>query len=125
MGTIVMFAGPFLKDEEFMINMNIMAEELPDFPKMTLEDYSKVGEMQMKQAFENYRSVEERPTTIADLPAIVRTYTWNYEGIKQMQTQAFFLKENVAYVVTYAATPKSHEQFCDCFEGVINSFKFE
>jgi hypothetical protein len=125
MGVIVVLAGPFLEEEQFMININITSEELPKFPKMSLEDYSRVSEMQIKKMAENYEEVDRYDTTIADCPAIMCTFTSDYEGIAMMQTQIYFLEENVAYVITYSATPQSHDQYYECFEGVVSSFKFE
>jgi len=125
MGVIVVLAGPFLEEEQFMININITSEDLPNFPKMSLEDYSRVSEMQLKKVAENYQEVDKYDTAIADCPAIVCTFTSDYEGTAMMQTQIYFLKGNVAYVITYSATPQSHGQYYECFEGVVSSFKFE
>ena len=124
-GTIVMFAGPFIMEEEYMINMNILAEELPEFPKMTVEDYAGVGEMQLKRVADYYEKVDEHSATIDDLPAIVRSYIADFEGVRQMQTQAYFLKENVAYVITYSAPVEFHDEYADCFGLVIGTFRFE
>jgi hypothetical protein len=125
MGVIVILAGPFLEEEPFMININIASEDLPKFPEMSLEDYFGVNKMQIKKMSENYEEVDKYDTTIGDCPAIVYTFTSDYEGTAMMQTQAYFLKENVAYVITYSATIQSHDQYYGCFEGVVSSFKFE
>lgn len=124
-GTIVLFAGPMVKGGEFMVNMNIVLEELPEFPKITLEDYLKLGEMQLKKVMENYQKVNEHSATICGLPAIVFTYTADFEGDKLMLTQALFLKENVAYVITYAAPPEFHDEYVKSFELVISSFELK
>ncbi len=125
MGTIILFAGPFVKGGEFMINMNMVSEELPEFPKITLEDYLKLSEMQIKKAMENYEKVGERSATIADLPAIVLTYTGGSGVDMLMYSQAFFLEENVAYVITYAAPPEFHDEYVKSFELVISTFELK
>jgi hypothetical protein len=119
MGSIINFKGPFIQQENVTVNIDVASEKLPQFPKKTLEDYPKDSEMA-----ENYKKVEEHHATVADSPAIVTTYTFSYMETMFMQTQAFFLKENTVYVITYSATPNSHEQYYDYFELVINSFKF-
>ena len=125
MGTIVLFVGPFVEEEEFMINMNIMSEELLEFPKITLEDYAKIGEMGIRKMVENYKKIAEHSATIGDLPAIVLTYTAGSGVDMLMYSQAFFLEENVAYVISYAAPPEFHDEYVKSFELVISTFELK
>lgn len=74
---------------------------------------------------ENYKKVDEHGATVCDCPARVHTVTFDQQGTSVMMSQTYFIKDNIAYVITYGATPKSHAQYYDCFECVINSFKFE
>jgi len=110
---------------EFMVNMNIMSEELPEFPKMTLEDYANLVHIQLKKAMENYKNVDEGSTTISGLPARTLTYTASSDETMLMGSQAYVFKENVAYVITYTATEELYDKYADCFELVMTSFEFE
>ena len=124
METIVLFAGPLVA-EEFMININILSEELHEFPKTTLEDYARLSEMGIKRSVDYYEKVDEHSSIIDGQPAIVRSYIAEMDGFRHMQTQAYFFKENVAYVITYAAPTEFHDEYYDCFELIIATLKFE
>jgi hypothetical protein len=122
---IVMFAGPLVEEEQFMISVGIMADELPEFPKTTLEDYVRISRLKSKKALDNYNTIDEYSTVVDDVTAMVERFTFDFNGYVIMGTQAIFLRENVAYVVTYTATPGCHDDYLDCFELALSTFRFE
>jgi len=124
-GAIVVFGGPLVRGGEFMVNANIVVEELPEWPKTTLEEYVRLGKMHLTKGMENYQGVEERDCRIAGLSAKELTYTCDADGIRIMQTQACFLKENTAHIITYTATLESYDEHLDCFELMLSTFQFE
>lgn len=124
-GTIVFFAGPAIGKTGGMININIVNENLPESPKVTLEDYNKLGELQVKKSVENYQKLEEHNSTVSGFPAILRTYSFDMQGLNIKGTQAIFLKDNVAYGITFTATPDTYADYAGCFDLVMNSFKLD
>ena len=122
-GMVVVFAGPLVGEYDYMVNINTVTEELPS--KITVEDYGKMGELHLKKSFPDYVNVHEYTTTISGLPAIVRTFTATVTDFPLKDIQAFLIKDKVAYIITYDVTVDSHDEYADCFELVINSFKFK
>ena len=122
-GVVVAFAGPLAGEYDYMVNINIVTEELTS--KMTVEDYGRMGELHLKKAWPDYVNVHEYTTTISGLPAIVRTVTATVTDFPLKDIQAFLIKDKVAYIITYDVTVDSHDEYADCFELVISTFKFE
>ena len=123
MGTIVIFAGPLVGEYDYMVNINIVTEELPS--KLTVEDYGRMGELQLKKSYPDYVKLQEYTTTISGLPAIVKTFTATVTDFPLKEIQAFFIKDKVAYIITYDVSIDSHDEYADYFELVISSFKFK
>ena len=42
-----------------------------------------------------------------------------------MVTIAFFIKENFVYAISYGATPELYDDYPDCFELVLSTFRFD
>jgi hypothetical protein len=131
-GTIVQFTGPPALVGETMIlgiSIEITAEEFPMDAETTLEDFSQAGELILQMLHSDYKKLNEYSTTIGGEPAKVRTLTYSLEeteGKTLVQiTEGFFFKENLAYLIAYFATPESHDEYLDCFELVMSSFRFE
>ena len=108
---------------EVMVNINIVTEELTK--KFTVEDYGRMGELQQKKAWPDYVKLQEYTTTISGLSAIVKTVTTTMQDVPLKDIQAFFIKDKVAYVITYDVTTDSHDEYADCFDLVISTFKFD
>ncbi len=122
-GTIVMFGGPLIAETGGMININITSEKLPGFPKLSLSDYSKLGEMQLQKVMENYNQVNEHSTTISGQPALVRVFTGSVNKASLKFAQAYLIKENSSYVITYASNPDLYDKYIDSFNLAITSLK--
>jgi serine/threonine-protein kinase len=125
MGTLVVFAKPLTSKNDFMININIMKEELPQFPEISAEDYAKITGLKISTSVEKYQKLEEHNTTIGIVNAIIYTYTFNINDNAVKQSQAYFIMETTAYCITYSATPDSYDDNVAYFDLVLNSFTFE
>ena len=125
MGAIATFMGPFDIEEEFFPNLIIMAEELPKYPKYTLEDYVTQGKMQIKAMFENCSITDEYNTTIDILPAIAYSYLYEFEGMELAGTQVVLCKDDVAYLIQYTSTVKGYGKYSYSLDLAMSSFKFK
>jgi len=99
--------------------------ELPESPKVTLEDYYTHCMFFLRKQMENEKPVREDDTIIGGLPAKTLTYISRGNGDTFMFSWAFFLKENTAYLITYLNKSECHDECIDCFDKVIGSFRFE
>ena len=127
MGMVVAFMGPLVLEGAYYININVRVEQLPE--KMTFEDFVKSGELADKRTIPNYKKIEEYSTTIAGLPANMHTITGTVKldekDLLLKDGVARFVKDEVGYVITYDTPEEFHDEYADCFELVISSFKFE
>jgi hypothetical protein len=123
--SIVAFGGPYIVQDGFWLNINIGLRELHEVPKPTLEEFVAIGQLDVEREFENVKVVDEQNTTIAGYPAIVKSLSLDYGAMTFMITQATFITDDFACVITYTATPSSHDQYYNCFDLVANTFKFE
>jgi len=125
-GEIVAFIGPIvpLAETEFTINIGISSWELqPPIP--TLEEWYRANQMYMMEVAEDYENLDEYSTIISGLRAIVSTNTRSQYGYKIMGSLAGLLKEKRCYIITYMTPPEFYNDYVDCFELMISSFKFE
>jgi hypothetical protein len=124
MGTIVMFVGPVEEETGGAINVNIGATEAPE---MTLEEYVRLFKLRIAEGAANYEELDEYDAVVDDLAAMVWTWKEDLEGttLTLMVTMAVFMKEDVAYKISYLSTSESHDEYLDSFELALNTFKFD
>ena len=127
MGTAVAFMGPLVLEDSYYLNISVVVEQLPE--EMTLKDYVKALDLNLKRTTPDYNKVEEYSTTISGLPAtvLVATATTALDGedIALRDTLAMFIKDEVAYTITYNAPEEFHDEYAEYFDLVISSFKFD
>ena len=128
-GMVVAFMGPSVLGGSFTVNISIVKEQLPEFPKTKLEDYCRMVELNSKRYLANYRKIEETSTTVSGLPAIMRTYNYttkfDEEELVSKNCQVYFIKDDVAYTITYDTLVEFHNEYADCYDLVIRSFTFD
>jgi len=123
-GRIVIFSGSQVAENDRRVRIIIEADKWSK--DATVEQYATAVEMQvLKKNLSDYINLHERTTTIDEIPAIVRTFTATIDGLMQKDVQAYFTKDDFAYVITYDVTTEYYDTYVDCFELAINTFKFE
>jgi len=125
MATIVTFVGPVEEETGGAINVNIGAVDSAEFPEMTLEEYVRLFKLKLEENASNYEEVEEHDAAVDGLAAIVWTWKEDLAGTTLMVTMAFFVKEDVVYAISYGATSELYDDYLDCFEVVLSTFKFD
>ncbi len=127
MESVVFLAGPQVLEGAFMVNINLATEQLPK--DMTHNDFAKMVELNTKRQVTDYNKVDEYSTEIGGQPAIVFTCTCTFEFEEKeyvlKDVCAVFIKDNIGYIITYDVPAESHDDYLDCFDLMINSFKFE
>ncbi len=120
LGTVVFFAGP--SEPNYQMNVNLVTEELPKI--YSIDDYSKLGELQVKKAHSDYVNLGELHTNISGLPAIIRTFTVTIKSVPLKDTQAYFIKDKTAYIITYDIPIDKYDSYIDSFNLAVSTFKF-
>jgi len=124
-GIIASFVAPFTNETKGMTGINITKEMLPGNPQMSFEDYIKQVETQLKKMNASYQKLDEHSFTTAGVPAVLRTYTFDLDGIPFKASQAYLLKESTVYAISYGSIEASYAKYTGVFEMVINSFSFK
>ncbi len=126
-GTAVFFGVPMVLEGTYMVNISVIVTQLPQ--KMTFEDFVRGGELADKKNMLNYNKVEEYDTTMGGVSANLQTIS----GTVKLAGEDLLLKDGVArlvkdkagYVITYDVPEEFHDQYADCFQLVISTFKFQ
>jgi len=126
-GFAVVFTGPYLQEYEFTVNISL---EIGQFPGgVTMADLLQTVEWTTESKAEDYAKVGEYDTIIGGQSAKVFTVTatmeFNGRAVQLKDIGAIVIKDNVGYIITYDVPAKVHEEYKDCFELVIDSFRFE
>jgi hypothetical protein len=124
-GTLVLFAGPMDSDNVFRININIIIEELVDYADISLDDYTEISEIQFQESLDDYQRLALNDTSISGMTAKLITYSFALDTLEIKGTQAFFIRDNIAYIITYSATPETYSEYYPEFELVFMSFNFK
>lgn len=124
-GLVVVFGGPSVLEGIYDVNINVNAERLDH--EITLKDYVTASDLRARKTIPNYNKVQEYAATIDGLPAIVFVATFalkcNEKKVDLKNKYAIFIKDKVAYTITYDTPAECHDEYADCFDLVINSFK--
>ena len=124
-GLAVVFAGPKVLKGIYDVNISVNAERLSQ--EIALKDYVTASDLKAKKTIPNYNKVQEYSATINGLPAVVLVAAlllkWNGKKVALKNKYAIVIKDKVAYTITYDAPAEFHDEYADCFDLVINSFK--
>ena len=126
-GYVVAFMGPYIPEYEYTVNINLEIVQLP--AEMTLEYFQQVIELANESKTRNYNKISEYDTIIGAQLAKVFTITaemdFDIESVALKDIGAIFIKDYFGYLITYDVPSKMHEDYRNCFELIIDSFKFE
>tara|TARA_B100001971_G_C17790061_1_gene334063 strand:- start:18 stop:479 length:462 start_codon:yes stop_codon:yes gene_type:complete len=122
---VVIFGGPSVLEGIYDVNINVNAERLHQ--EIALEDFVTASDLKARRTIPNYSTVQAYNTTIGGLPAIVLVATLsvkcNGKKVDLKNKYAIVIKDKVAYTITYDAPAECHDEYADCFDLVISSFK--
>ncbi len=124
-GVVVAFAGPSVLEGIYDVNINVNAERLRQ--EIALQDFVTASDLRARKTIPNYNKVQEYATTINGLPAVVLVATFvvkcNGKKVALKNKYAIVIKDKVAYTITYDAPAECYDEYADCFDLVISSFK--
>lgn len=124
-GIAVVFAGPSVLEGIYDININVTPERL--LKEMTLKDYVKASDLKASRTIPDYKKERAYATKISGLPAVVFVATLavksNEKKVSLKNKYAIVIKDKVAYTITYDTPAECHDEYADCFDLVISSFK--
>ena len=124
-GTLVALLGAYLKDFEHRVGIGVIATEVS--ANTILEDILEESMKEAENTQANFAITEEDTTTIAGVSAklITFTYTMLISDIEYTfkDVLAIFMKDNTIYAIKYNVPEQLHDQYLDCFNLVLSTFK--
>ena len=125
-GTTVALAGPLLADFKHQIAVSVVTNKVPKNTK--LEDYITAARKEAERTLKDFAITDERPTTISGIQAKLTSYTYtttiNEEDIIFKNTHVTFIQDNTLYAVGYESSEEFYDQYVECFNIVLSTFKF-
>lgn len=124
LNTLVSFLSPLKnKDDKFAENVNVVSETTGD-QTISLDQYYKVSEENLKQFFSDFKLLKNEATTLAGLPARMVIYNASQNQLKLRTTQIFTIKDGQAYIVTLTNTQADPTQYTADMLKIAQSFQF-
>lgn len=122
--TIVSFRSPLTnKDDKFSENVNVVSEVVGD-KSITLDQYYKVSEENLKKFFSDFKLIKNESTTLSGSPARMVIYSASQSQLKLRTTQIFTIKDGKAYIVTLTNTQSEPNQYLQDMLKISQSFQF-
>lgn len=122
--TIVSFLSPVTnKDDKFSENVNVVSEAVGD-KSITLDQYYKVSEENLKKFFSDFKLIKNEATTLSGSPARMVIYSASQNQLKLRTTQTFTIKDGKAYIVTLTNTQSEPNQYMGDMLKISQSFQF-
>ncbi|MGH2398854.1 MAG: DcrB-related protein [bacterium] len=106
---VFLAVGPLASGmSSFRINVNVVMESVP--ADITVERYEASSESQMGLLFQGYRRLRTDRTTVGNVPALLRYYTWRRnDGLELYQMQLNVVSRGRAYIVTGTTSTQSSQ----------------
>jgi hypothetical protein len=121
-GSLVMFFSPWSgTGDKFKENLGVVSELLPS--DMTVDEYYALAKPQLQQIVKDYTELLNENITIDGLTAKKIIYRGTQGTYKLQREQVFFIKNKVAYVLTYTASADTFNDRNTEAEKIIVSFK--
>lgn len=123
MGTVAMFLSPLESSSDtFRENVNIIVQDLSAQP-MTLKEYTDLSLAQIGEFVTDSNVISSTATVIDGNPANSIIYTGRQGQYIFKWMQAWAIKDNKAYVLTYTANEDTYNAFLSMVQEMLGSFE--
>lgn len=102
--------------------VNIVLEKLPS-ASVSLDDYDRAGEANLKQQFSDYKQVSLTKVTVAGHPAYKRIYTATIANRLLQLQQVYLIENDTAYVISCGAPAETFSRYTPIFDQISGTFK--
>jgi hypothetical protein len=125
-GTNVALLGPRLNDLKRRISVTVVVGTLPT--NTSFEDYLKNNVKEAEKNLAKFAVIDETTTTISSIAAKKSSFTY-FETIGD-QDYVFkdvlivFMKDQKVYAIKYDVPEDFYNEYADCFNTLVSTFKF-
>lgn len=102
--------------------VNIVLEKLPA-ASVSLDDYDRAGEANLKQQFSDYKLVSLTKVTVDGRPAYKRIYTATIANRLLQLQQVYLIENDTAYVLSCGAPAETFSRYTPIFDQISGTFK--
>ena len=102
--------------------VNVVIEKLPS-ASVTLDEYDRAGETNLKQQFADYRQVSHTQVIVDGRPAYKRVYTATIANRLLQVQQIYLIDRDTAYILTCGATQDTFATYTAVFDQISGTFK--
>ena len=122
-GEVVVFSSPLESKTDPFIEKIYISVEYLSFDINTLDDYTKVVFEKINREKGNEIEIyEEKKTRLDRYPAIKIVYSRKERDLLLRQMEAFTIKNNRVYIITYTAERAKFSKFLDTAEKMLKSW---
>ncbi|MFY0546227.1 PsbP-related protein [Brevibacillus sp. H7] len=124
LGAVAIFLSQKESESDgFQENVSIGLQDLENNEFKTLDQYVDSNIRGLEKFVTNYELVETKDLVISNIPAKQIIYTGD-QGIYRIKfLQTYFIKDNVAYIISYTADQEKFDKYLKLAENVITSFQ--
>lgn len=108
--------------DDFDENVNVILQNLSQHP-LTLKQYTDISKAQYINAYGQAAIVSLKDTSLAGNPAEVGIFVMKTQGHTLKLKQCWFIKNNIAYLLTYTAKPEKYSTYLGTAMKIFGSFK--
>ena len=125
-GYIASFDSPGVEGCDMPLGVTILYQDLPaDLANETLDSHIAKYEESVKTRAPNYTRISLDDITVSGFPAKLLKWHMSNDQSSVTTDQAFFIKDNKVYVITYSAPDEFHNAYIDGFNLIVNTLKFK
>ncbi len=110
-------------DDDFQENVNFIIQDISSQP-MTLDEFTKLSIDQYSSMPEVVQVLSVKDATLASQKAKVVLLTMQYLGMDLKLKQYWFVKKNVAFLLTFTARQSTFDRYEADGTKVMESFRF-
>lgn len=125
-GTIVALRGPMLADLKQEIAVFVIVNKLAKGTKF--EDYLKASRKEAEKILPKFAVLSEKMVQIGGIQAQSTLYTYtanlNEQDYTFKNTLLVFMKDDTVYAIKYETPEEFYDEYADCFNLLVTSFKF-
>jgi hypothetical protein len=104
--------SPVEVNDTFQENCNLTIEYLPS--SYTIQEYKKAGVTALKSVYGDFQLVESSEN--------YHIITGLVGEVSVKQIQYFYIKSNIAYVLTFSSNPENFSRYKEQFESIAETF---
>lgn len=101
--------------------VNVVLEKLPS-ASVTLDEYDKAGEANLKQQFTDYKLISLEKVTVDGRPAYRRIYTATIANRLLQLEQVYLIERDTAYIISCGATQDTFATYTTVFSQISGTF---